>query len=123
VTAQAIPSAGAAATQQATVDSRLIRLRMPSPLPRVALMNVLTALGPIAKIDASQLPDPATPQDIYDRERAIVSSNRVTPLVWLPRVYGLSARVRNWKAPGTGETWPLADVWLDGPAEAAGEKQ
>jgi peptide/nickel transport system substrate-binding protein len=123
VTAQAIPSAGAAATQQAAVDSRLMRLRMPSPLPRVALMNVLTALGPIAKIDASPLPDPASPQDIYDRERAIVSNNRVTPLVWLPRVYGLSARVRNWKAPGPGETWPLGDVWLDGPAEAAGEKQ
>jgi hypothetical protein len=37
----------------------------------------------------------------------------------------LSARVRNWNAPGPGETWPLADVWLDGPAEAVseGEKQ
>ena len=123
VMAQAIPSARAAATQQAGVDARLMRLRMPSPLPRVALMNFLTVLGPVAKIDASPLPDPASPQDIYDRERAIVSSYRVAPLVWLPQVYGLSARVRNWKAPGPGETWPLADVWLEGATESTGEKE
>ncbi len=121
--AQAIPGAGAAAVPPAAFDARLMRLHMPSPLPRVALMNFLAALGPVAKIDASPLPDPASPQDIYDREREIVSSYRAAPLVWLPRVYGLSARVRNWKAPGPGETWPLADVWLEGTAEAAGERQ
>jgi ABC-type transport system substrate-binding protein len=121
--AQAIPGAGAAAMPPAAFDARLMRLRMPSPLPRVALMNFLAALGPVAKIDALPLPDPASPQDIYDRERAIVSSYRVAPLVWLPQVYGLSARVRNWKAPGPGETWPLADVWLEGAAEAASEKE
>jgi hypothetical protein len=43
-------------------------------------------------------------------------------LVWLPRVYGLSARVRDWTPPGAGEFWPLADVWLDGPAEPASEE-
>jgi peptide/nickel transport system substrate-binding protein len=121
--AQAIPGTGAATAAPSAVDARLIRLRMISLLPRVALMNFLGTLGPIAKIDASPLPDPASPQDIYDRERAIVSSYRVTPLVWLPQVYGLSARLRNWKAPGPGETWPLADVWLDGPAETASEKE
>ena len=123
VTAQAIPAAGPAASKQGAFDARLMRMRMPSPLPRVALMNFLTVLGPVAKIDASPLPDPASPQDIYDRERAVVTSYRVAPLVWLPQVYGLSARVRNWKAPGPGETWPLADVWLEVTAEAAGEKQ
>lgn len=121
--AQAIPAAGPAASKQGAFDARLMRMRMPSPLPRVALMNFLTVLGPAAKVDASPLPDPASPQDIYDRERAVVSSYRVAPLVWLPQVYGLSARVRNWKAPGPGETWPLADVWLEVAAEAAGEKQ
>jgi hypothetical protein len=40
----------------------------------------------------------------------------VVPLVWLPQVYGLSARVRDWKAPAPGEGWALADVWLDGEA-------
>jgi peptide/nickel transport system substrate-binding protein len=103
-------------------DARLIRLRISSSLPRSVLASFLATLGPITNIDGSALPDPASPQDIYDRERAVVSTFRVVPLVWLPQVYGLSARVRNWKAPGPGETWPLADVWLDGPPEAAAEK-
>jgi ABC-type transport system substrate-binding protein len=123
VTAQTIPGAGAAAVSAPACDARLMRLRVPSPLPRVALNNFLTTLVPAAKMDASPLPDPASPQDIYDRERAIVSSYRVVPLVWLPQVYGLSARVRNWNAPGPGETWPLADVWLERAAETAGERQ
>jgi ABC-type transport system substrate-binding protein len=121
--ARAVPDAGPATTPAGAVGARLMRLRMTSPLPRVALMNFLAALGPIAKIDASPLPDPASPQEIYDRERAIVGSYRVAPLVWLPAVYGLSARVRNWKAPGPGETWPLADVWLEGAMDRAGEKE
>jgi len=33
--------------------------------------------------------------------------------VWLPQVYGLGARVRDWEAPAAGEGWPLADVWLE----------
>jgi len=123
LTAQAIPGEGAAPKVSGAVDARLMRLRMTSLLPRAALKSFLATLGPATKIDASPLPEPASPQDIYDREQAIVSSYRVVPLVWLPQVYGLSARVRNWKAPGPGETWPLADVWLDGPAEAVGEKQ
>jgi ABC-type transport system substrate-binding protein len=122
LTAQAMPGPGPAAMTQAAFDARLIRLRMPSPLPRAVLMNFLEALGSVAKIDASPLPDPASPQEIYDRERAVVSSYRVVPLVWLPQIYGLSARVRDWRAPGPGETWPLADVWLDGPAEPVNEK-
>ncbi|MGA8221145.1 MAG: ABC transporter substrate-binding protein [Candidatus Acidiferrales bacterium] len=119
--AASVPSS-AASSPPPSPDARLIRLRMSSSLPRAALSTFLATLGPITNIDASALPDPASPQDIYDRERAVVSTFRVVPLVWLPQVYGLSARVRNWKAPGPGETWPLADVWLDGPPEAAAEK-
>jgi ABC-type transport system substrate-binding protein len=118
VTAQAM-QAGAAAG----VNALLMRLRMTSPEPRAALGNFLSVLGPVTNLDASALPDPATPQDIYDRERAVVNAGRVVPLVWLPQVYGLSARLRNWKAPGPGETWPLADVWLDLPGDAVVEKE
>ena len=65
----------------------------------------------------------ASPQQIYDRERTIVDSYRVVPLVWLPQVYGLSARVRDWKAPAAGRDWPLADVWLDGPPNLRANRQ
>ncbi len=134
LTAQAIrPTSSATETKSAPassqfrqgpvdVDARIVRLRMRSKLPGPALQDFIDALGSMTKIDRNALPDPASPEDIYNRERAIVSSCRVVPLVWLPRVYGLSARVRDWTPPGAGEFWPLADVWLDVPPGAASEE-
>jgi ABC-type transport system substrate-binding protein len=98
----------------ANVDAVLIRWRMPSSDPRDALANFLKMFGPLASLDPAPLPDSASPEQCYARERAVVSSYRVIPLVWVPQVYGLSARVRDWKAPAPGEGWPLADVWLEG---------
>jgi ABC-type transport system substrate-binding protein len=97
----------------ASGDVRLMRSRMTSPEPRTALAGFLERLAPMTGIGGPALPDAASPQEIYDRERAIVDSYRVVPLVWLPQVYGLSARVRDWNAPKAGEKWPLADVWLE----------
>lgn len=104
-------------------DARLVRLRMPSADPRAALASFLGTLAPAidanapgaagASSEAKQLADGASAGRIYDVERGIVNSYRVVPLVWLPEVYGLSARVRDWKAPAAGEGWPLADVWLE----------
>jgi hypothetical protein len=105
------------------VDARLVRLRMQSKLPGAALENFIDTLGGMTKIDRAPLRDSASPEDIYDRERAIVISYLVVPLVWLPHVYGLSARVRDWTAPRAGESWPLADVWLEGPLEAASDEE
>ena len=95
------------------VDARLIRLRMPSPLPKVSLAAFIDKLGPMAGIVDSPLPESASPEDIYYCERSIMNSGLVVPIVWMPQVYGISARVRDWKQPAAGETWPLADVWLD----------
>jgi Bacterial extracellular solute-binding proteins, family 5 Middle len=103
-------------------DARLVRLRMQSKSPGLALESFMDTLGALTKIEDKALPDLASAEDIYNREREIVSSYRVVPLVWLPRVYGLSGRVRDWTPPGPGESWPLADVWLDGPVEAAVEE-
>jgi peptide/nickel transport system substrate-binding protein len=110
----------ATASEGAGVDFRLIHWRMPSPLPGVALNHLLGALSPVAGIDPAPLADAASPQQIYDRERAVIDSFRIVPLIWLPQVYSLSARVRDWKPPAPGETWPLADVWLDVPASSTG---
>lgn len=95
------------------VDARLVRLRLPSPKPREALADFLSTLSSVAGVKFDLPPDGAAPQAIYECEQAVVSSYRVIPLVWLPQVYGLSSRVRDWKAPGPSEGWPLADVWLD----------
>jgi hypothetical protein len=94
-------------------DVRLVRLRMTSSHPRDALASFQAVLAPMAGLDATPLPAAASSEQIYERERTIVSGYRVVPLVWLPRVYGLGARVRDWKAPAAGEGWPFADVWLE----------
>jgi peptide/nickel transport system substrate-binding protein len=99
------------------VDARLIRLRMLSPMARVSLAAFIDVLEPLGGIEASPLPENASPEDIYNDERGIISGGRVVPLVWMPQVYGLSARVRDWKQPAAGESWPLADVWLDAMTE------
>jgi hypothetical protein len=115
VSPEALPSGRAASN----CDASLVRLRMPSPDPRVSLASFLATLAPaIGPNVPNEKPETALAagapaQQIYDVERGIVNSYRVVPLVWLPQVYGLSARVRDWKAPAAGEGWPLADVWLE----------
>jgi ABC-type transport system substrate-binding protein len=118
--AQALPDAGSeksrgARLQAGHVDLQLVRWRMSSPLPGAALKDFLARIyaGPLAGAEAGAFPENASPEDIYKQQRAVLNTYRVVSLVWLPRVYGLSAHVRNWKAPGPGENWPLADVWLD----------
>jgi len=122
VRAQAMPGASAgadksrgAAGQATHVDVELVRWRMTSPLPGVALKDFLARifLGPLVGVEAGAFPEAASPEDIYKQQRAVLNTYRVVPLVWLPQVYGLNARVRDWKAPGPGGNWPLADVWLD----------
>jgi hypothetical protein len=114
------PEALANARVPSNCDARLVRMRMPSPHPQVALANFLTTLAPAIDVkgpngadETRQLAEGAWAEHIYDVERGIVNSFRVVPLVWLPEVYGLSARARDWKAPAAGEGWPLADVWLE----------
>jgi hypothetical protein len=116
VAAQAI--AGGAAEY----DARLVRLRMASPRAREALAQFVAVLNPLAGLGATAPQEGASPEQIYAAERAIVNGARVVPLVWLPQVYGLGARVRDWRTPAAGESWPLADVWLEGPAGPAPEK-
>ncbi|MFZ0980009.1 MAG: ABC transporter substrate-binding protein [Candidatus Acidiferrales bacterium] len=100
-------------------DARLVRSRMPSPHPGAALASFLKALAPAIDLNGpngapeTEPLEGASAEHTYDVERGIVNSYRVAPLVWLPEVYGLSARVRDWKAPAAGEGWPLADVWLE----------
>ncbi len=122
MTAQAIPNSGADKPRAVAVarrfDAQLTRWRMPSSNPAIALKAVLLQISNGAEhadtsAGAAPLTDQASPQDIYNQQRAILDKYNVVPLVWLPQVYGLSARVRDWTVAGPGEEWPLADVWLD----------
>lgn len=130
VMAQAIPKSTAANARsnagaaQHHMDAQLVRWRMPSANPAIALKAGLLQIsmrGGSTDANAAPLTDQASPQDIYNQERAVLDKFTIVPLVWLPRVYGLSARVRDWTVPGPGDEWPLADVWLD--TAAGGDKQ
>jgi ABC-type transport system substrate-binding protein len=103
------------ATAPDRVDALLVRLRMQSPIPQVALAHFLDALDPVtgSNLDTAALDDSAGPQQIYDAELAVIRSFSVVPIAWIPQVYGLSNRVRDWSAPGPGDGWPLRNVWLD----------
>jgi ABC-type transport system substrate-binding protein len=123
--AQAIPNSAAEKPRAAAVarrfDAQLIRWRMPSSNPAIALKTALVQISNGAEradtsAGAATLTDQASPQDIYNQQRAILDKYNVVPLVWLPQVYGLSARVRDWTVAGPSEEWPLADVWLDSAA-------
>lgn len=108
-------AAANSANKSPKLDARLVRLPMLSPNPANALNEILQNFGSLAgsALIPSTLPESSSPEDIYKREREVLGSYRIVPLVWLPQVYGLSARVRNWTVPAPGQAWPLADVWLD----------
>lgn len=104
-------------------DARIVRIRMSSPHPGAALAGVFGQLHSLASVDTAAIGDASTAEQIYEAERKALEGFRVVPLAWLPRVYGLSDRVRNWQPPTTGQSWPLADVWLDTGAGSSGGKQ
>jgi ABC-type transport system substrate-binding protein len=99
-----------------TFDARLVRRKMISPVPRIALMELLREWTQMEGAEVAPLPDPIAAEDLYARERAAIENDRVIPLVYLPETFGLSARMRDWKSPlpASGDGWPLAQVWLEG---------
>lgn len=114
ITTQASSNAGPGLSKRPAAS--LVRLDMPSPEPRATLLAFLDQLRVPATTDDDAdegLPDPAAPQQIYDREAAVIQTYSVVPIAWIPHVYALSSRVRDWNAPGPGQNWPLADVWID----------
>lgn len=111
-----LPLAIANDTSAPVIDARLIRLPLASPAPAVALGNCLQSLAPFADLDPSLIAPLANPDDLdslYSRENSVLGTYEILPLVHLPEVVGLSARVRDWMPLRSGE-WRLADVWLDG---------
>ena len=99
---------GARSDATAGADVRLIRLRLASPDPRVALDSLLASLG----APESLPPAGAVPEQLYAAERALVESFRVVPLAHLPETYGLGPRLKNWMPRRSGG-WRLEDLWLD----------
>ncbi|MGH9572961.1 MAG: ABC transporter substrate-binding protein [Candidatus Acidiferrales bacterium] len=104
------------------IDARLMRVSMISPDPAVALAGLLSVLNPLAGLSRTLPSDASSAQEIYVAQRSALDGFWIVPVVWVPRVYGLSGRVRDWQTPATGDTWPLANVWLDMPSSGTIEQ-
>jgi peptide/nickel transport system substrate-binding protein len=98
-------------------DARLVRVKLEATSPERALARAIAILGPRAT--ALAMPDgPPEPgaglADVYRFERALIERNAMIPVVHLPEIYAIGARVESWNGPMILPTgaWNLAGVWL-----------
>ena len=89
-------------------EAWLARMRVDSTDASTALLHLAAQMS----ADKSKIGSPATPEQLFRAESALLEDASIIPLAHLPETYGLSPRVRNWAAPIAGG-WPLADVWLE----------
>ncbi len=89
-------------------DLRLVRVRLTSADPHVALAELTKAL---------QLPQPhfenESTADLYSAEKVLLQSHRVIPLLHLRSAAALRSNVHDWNVQLDG-TWSLSNVWLSG---------
>jgi peptide/nickel transport system substrate-binding protein len=97
-----------------TFSARLVRVRLASPSPRAALSDLLDRFADVLGNDVAPLSESATASERYAREEEALHTFRVVPLAHLPRIYGVSNRVRNFEI-RTGNSldgWQLGNVWI-----------
>ena len=72
-------------------------------------------LGLLGAAEHAASIDPANPETLFEVERAMLEDHRIIPLVYLPELYGLSARVHNWEAAQKGDPFRLnlENLWVD----------
>ena len=115
ITSRAIADAGS----RSSTDAQIVRLRLSSFEPRIALADLLESLTSQSGVQLEPVPNPASAQEIYERERAALDGYRIVPIAHLSRIYGVGSRVRNWEIrPGNAlDGWQLGDVWLEKEAQ------
>ena len=85
---------------------KLVRMAMASP-------NLWVALGEFAALAETQLSvGEDTTEDLYRNEHELTSAVKVIPLLYLPRSYALSERVRGLHGDLFGRL-DLANAWLE----------
>jgi MarR-like DNA-binding transcriptional regulator SgrR of sgrS sRNA len=73
-------------------DLSVARVRLNSYHPSVALEDMVNTIGVEHKT-----PDDTTPDALYQRERELLKSYQLVPLVYVPQGFAANDRVRNWK--------------------------
>lgn len=88
-------------------DMHLMRVRLPSNSPAVALAGITNELGIAAPLLTSN-----SMENIYTAEQAMLSTYKDIPLLYLPTAYAAGSRVRDWRIGAMGA--PLwQDYWLE----------
>ena len=95
-------------TAATSTDIRLVRIPLASLNERLALTELISALG----ISSSKLTN-ASAENLYGVENALLRSRRLIPLLYLRYVSGISANMQNW-SPDRDGSWNLPEVWLSG---------
>ena len=87
-------------------DIRLLRIPLASSDPRISLQEVEHIVGlPIPKESTSSI------ESLYQREQALLSTQKLIPLFHVPESYGIASTIKNLSLSQDG-IWNLADVWL-----------
>jgi peptide/nickel transport system substrate-binding protein len=86
-------------------DIRIRRVTVDTVDPAVSLANLVERLGMTVP------PASLTMEALYQRERAAVQIYTAIPLVHLPRIAAVKARVHNWSSGPTGR-WQLENLWV-----------
>ena len=91
----------------ANSDLRVVRVPLASSDPAAALAALAAATGHQPAMPTN------SPEELYAADRTLRAEFRLVPIAYLPQVWALAARVKNWSAPRQGG-WRLADVWVEG---------
>ena len=90
---------------------RLIRVPLPSLDAALDVAAVAKAAGLDERLGSLSS---SRPETLYQAERALIEDRRILPLVFLPRLWGLGPRVRNWDVAQSANPLELHldNVWV-----------
>jgi hypothetical protein len=94
--------------QGGAADVRLVELRLASANPAKALNSMAAALGVAEPAYGDAI------EQCYAAERALLDGFRVVPLIHLPDVYGVGARVKGGPGVTPEGEWRFENLWLEG---------
>ena len=97
---------------------RLVRLPFRPASPALALSDVMDGvgartLGLVGRITRPDLDAPL--EDVLLTERALMDGDVIVPIVHIPELYAVGARVNSWNGPVVlpSGAWNFANVWLN----------
>ena len=88
-------------------DVNLVRISAVSTNPGVALQEITSSILP-GSVNVAE----SDMDDLFRNERDLLASYRVIPLLYIPRAFGASARVRNWTLDVNGAP-NLTEFWVE----------